>query len=177
MKMFILASVLVTSCSGVKKQNTKYIHTSEVKAVSDIHSAKRQNLKGLLTIEDLNHEFKMRIEVSGLKPNAQHGIHIHEKGFCEGPDYKSAGAHFNPHNKAHGHPGVSNRHLGDLGNIETDKNGVGKKEIILPKTNTDDLSLLIGKSVLINADPDNLTSEPSGNSGDRIACGLIKPVN
>lgn len=172
----ILMTVLAVSCS-VKRQEPKVLHSPEAKAVSDLHSATNEKMTGMLSIEDSQDHMKINIEVSGLKPNSKHGIHIHQNGVCEGPYYKSAGDHFNPHKKSHGKPDSTERHLGDMGNIETDQNGVGKKVVILPKNQIDDLNLIIGKSVLIHAAADDLKTQPSGNSGERIACGLIKPVN
>lgn len=173
----LLSSFILISCSGIHRQETKVLHSQDAKAVSDLHSATMENMKGLLTIEDNNEQLKIIIEVSGLKPNAKLGFHIHENGICEGPNYKTAGAHFNPHKKAHGGPESLERHLGDMGNIETDATGAGKKIILLPKSQADDLNLIIGKSVLIHAAADDLKTQPSGDSGERIACGLIKPVN
>lgn len=173
----LLSSFILISCSGIHRQETKVIHTKEASAVSDLHSATMEKMKGLLTIEDNKDHLKIDIEVSGLKPNARLGFHIHENGICEGPNYKTAGGHFNPYKKSHGAPEGSQRHLGDMGNIETDATGAAKKVIILPKYKADDLNLIIGKSVLIHAAADDLKTQPSGNSGERIACGLIKPVN
>lgn len=173
----VLSSLFLISCSGIHRQETKVLHTNNVKAVSDLHSAIMENMKGLLTIEDNKDYLTINIEVSGLKPNAKHGFHIHENGICEGPNYKTAGGHFNPHKKSHGPPASLQRHLGDMGNIETDATGAAKKVILLPKNKADDLNLIIGKSVLIHAAADDLKTQPSGNSGERIACGLIKPVN
>ena len=114
---------------------------------------------------------KIDIEVKGLNPFSTHGLHIHEEGICEGPAYKSAGDHFNPHQKAHGGSDSLQRHIVDLGNIKTDANGVAKKVLLIPKQKTDDLNLLFGKSVLLHAQADDLKTQPSGNSGSRIACG------
>lgn len=177
MKLFaILMTVVAVSCS-VHRQEPKVLHTADTKAVSDLHSATMEKMSGMLSIEDGKDHMKINITVSGLEPNAKHGIHIHQNGICEGPYYKTAGEHFNPHKKSHGKPDSKERHLGDMGNIETDQNGAGNKVVMLPKNQMNDLNLIIGKSVLIHASADDLETQPSGNSGERIACGLIKPVN
>ena len=112
--------------------------------------------------------------VSGLKPGTVHGHHVHETGKCEGPDFKSAGEHFNPTENKHGGPASGASHMGDLGNLVADKKGVAKSEVIIRSTNTEALSQYVGKSVIIHAKPDDMVTQPSGDSGDRIACGIIK---
>ncbi len=91
MKFFtILLTLFAVSCS-VKRQEPKVLHTADAKAVSDLHSASMEKMSGMLSIEDAKDHMKINITVSGLKPNAKHGIHIHQNGICEGPYYKSAG--------------------------------------------------------------------------------------
>lgn len=116
--------------------------------------------------------------ITGLDPGA-HGFHIHDVGMCTGPTFESAGPHFNPGDAPHAGPNVFPRHLGDLGNIEADADG--RAEIHALAT---DLTLavaesatVIGKSVVVHAKADDLTSQPSGAAGDRIACGVITQVN
>lgn len=172
-----ILSIALISCSVIQRQEATAIYDEDIRAVSDLHSASQEKMIGLVKIKDYKDHFKIEVEVSGLKPNSKHGLHIHENGICEGPYYKTAGDHFNPYKHAHGRPDSKKRHIGDMGNIETDANGIGKNVIILPKQKMDDLNLIIGKSVLLHAGADDLKTQPSGNSGDRIACGLIKPVN
>lgn len=175
--IFSILSLSILSCSAVEKQETKVLYDKDTRAVSDLHSSTNEKLTGLMKVKDEGENLKIEIEVLGLKPSSKHGIHIHENGICEGPYYKTSGDHFNPYKHAHGKPESKLRHIGDMGNIDTDANGAGKKVIILPKEKMDDLNLIIGKSVLLHAGADDLKTQPSGNSGDRIACGLIKPVN
>jgi Cu-Zn family superoxide dismutase len=112
--------------------------------------------------------------IQNLKPG-KHGVHIHEKGDCSAPDAASAGAHFNPTQKHHGGPTGDERHAGDLGNIEPDASGRaqlswrGKLDLTGPNS-------IIGKSVVIHEKEDDLKTDPSGNSGARVACGEIKIV-
>ena len=176
MLRFLLISLIVAGCSSMKKsEDAKSEEMAPKKAVSDIHSSTMKNVAGIIILEDVNDHIQVTADVSGLKPNAKLGFHIHEKGVCEG-DYKSAGDHFNPHHSKHGKPEGKMRHIGDLGNLETNANGSAKKVILLPKVEGENLSSLVGKSILIHAKADDFTSQPSGNSGDRIACGLIKPL-
>lgn len=112
--------------------------------------------------------------LEGLPPNSVHGMHIHEKGDCRAPDASSAGGHFNPHGTAHGGPDTDVRHGGDLGNVESDENGVAVAQIAVSGislgTGNDSI---IGRAVIVHAQADDLVSQPSGNAGPRIACGLI----
>lgn len=180
MKFLILSVVILSSCAKMqtKTETTPVAETqsSVTKAVSDLHSVKFKSLKGMITIEELEKELKITADVSGLRPNSKLGFHIHENGVCEGPEYKTAGEHFNPHNQKHGRPEGKTRHMGDMGNLETNAEGVAKKVILLPKMQPHDMKELIGKSILIHAKKDDLKSQPSGNSGERVACGLIKPI-
>lgn len=105
----------------------------------------------------------------------KHGIHIHEKGDCSATDASSAGDHYNPAHLAHGALDPAKHHAGDLGNIEVDEQGNGKLDIIIDNSkehmfNWDDF---IGKSIVLHEHADDLTTQPSGNSGKRIACGVI----
>lgn len=165
--------ILALSCASREEKEQKLSEISPKRAVSDLHSSKNKNLKGNISIEEKGGGLIFKADVKGLKPNAKHGFHIHEKGICEGPDYKSAGAHLNPHKTKHGDPKSSHKHLGDLGNIQTDQTGSSKTVITIENVTLDEIS---GKSVLIHESMDDLKTDPSGNSGGRIACGLIKPV-
>lgn len=113
-------------------------------------------------------------EVSGLQPNAEHGFHIHERGDCSGGDGMSAGAHFNPNARQHGHYAGYDYHAGDLPSIKADANGVARfsfksSSISLGNGNSN----VVGRSLVVHRDPDDYKSQPGGNSGPRIACAVI----
>ena len=105
-----------------------------------------------------------------------HGIHVHEKGDCSAPDAMSAGGHFNPFLKKHGAPDSANSHSGDLGNLTADASGNATLTLWL-----DGISVstgkdgVIGRAVIVHAGPDDLKTDPTGNSGGRVACGVIGP--
>ena len=173
--MTLLVLITLVSCSSNKKEE-KIAHTVQAKAETKMHSSLRKNLKGTITIEDMKDEIKVTANLSGLKPNQKLGFHVHENGVCEGPDYKSAGSHLNPYGQPHGDPNGTTRHLGDMGNLESNANGEAKKVILLPKTQTDDLNMLIGKAIIVHTKADDLKTQPTGDAGDRLACGLIVAV-
>lgn len=113
-------------------------------------------------------------DISGLKPNAEHGFHVHEKGDCSAPDATSAGGHFNPGGKPHAHYGKAERHAGDMPNLKSDASGNAKY-----RWETDQLAVgsgaanVVGRGVVVHRDPDDYASQPAGNSGPRLACGVI----
>lgn len=111
-------------------------------------------------------------DVHGLTPGA-HGFHIHEFGDCEGKDGSSAGGHFNPTNKKHGCPNNPERHVGDLGNLVADDLGDAHLDTFNNELAFKGQNNIIGKSVIIHSEPDDCTSQPTGNSGSRVGCGVI----
>lgn len=113
-------------------------------------------------------------EVRGLKPNAEHGFHVHEKGDCSSPDAMSAGGHFNPDGKSHGQHGQSMHHAGDLPALKANANGVATFSfeaggITVGSGSAD----IIGKGLIVHRDPDDYKTQPTGNSGPRLACAVI----
>lgn len=134
---------------------------------------------GSATITSTENGVKIAVTVSEMTPG-EHGIHIHNVGKCEGPAFAAAGGHFNPtgahhgiHNAQDGHP-----HLGDLANLSVDPSGkadaVFSIEGVTLGEGTNSLFHEGGTSLVIHAKADDLMSDPSGNSGDRIACGVIE---
>lgn len=114
-------------------------------------------------------------EIGGLAPNSTHGFHIHEKGDCSAADASSAGGHFNPAGDAHGRASAPHHHLGDNDNLVADANGVARVDAhfagaMLGGGGMDDV---VGKAVVVHANADDYISQPSGNAGGRIACGVI----
>lgn len=111
-------------------------------------------------------------------PSGFHGVHVHEKGDCTKPDFKSAGKHFNPDGKQHGAENPNGFHAGDLGNIEVGSEGTADVEVIAPQLTlkATDHSLIRsgGTAIIIHAGRDDQKSDPSGNSGNPIACGVIE---
>jgi superoxide dismutase, Cu-Zn family len=119
---------------------------------------------------------KIALTVSELAPG-QHAFHIHNVGKCEAPDFKSAGPHFNPYNKKHGLKNPDGAHAGDMENIEVAADGTGKAQIVNKQvTLADGPNSLFhegGTAIVIHASPDDNMTDPAGNAGARIACGVI----
>lgn len=113
-------------------------------------------------------------EVRGLKPNAEHGFHVHEKGNCSSGDGMSTGGHFNPTGAAHGNHGMGTHHAGDLRSLKADASGVARfsfesATIAVGSGVTD----IVGKGLIVHRDPDDYTTQPTGNAGPRLACAVI----
>lgn len=114
-------------------------------------------------------------------PEGLHGFHIHEKGLCETPNFESAGGHFNPDGKNHGFDDLEGPHAGDMENIEVLADGtvdvkVLNDRVTLKKGEANSIFHDEGTTLIIHKDPDDYVSQPAGNAGDRIACGVIQPA-
>lgn len=119
----------------------------------------------------------VKLDVEGLEPG-MHGIHFHEEGMCEAPDFESAGGHFNPTGASHGHDHPDGPHAGDLHNIEVADDGTSTDELTAENVTLqigEDNSLLKegGTALVIHASEDDGQTDPSGDSGERIACGVV----
>jgi Cu-Zn family superoxide dismutase len=115
-----------------------------------------------------------RIDARGL-PHGVHGIHVHPIGRCDPPDFASAGTHWNPTNKQHGLNNPNGPHAGDMPNVTVAANGVLQETVILPHANMAELLDADGAAILIHANADDYVSQPSGNSGPKIACAVLGP--
>src|ERR1700719_4771239 len=145
------------------------------KATCKLESKSGSQVTGMVTFTKVGDDVQVVGDITGLKPG-KHGFHIHEKGDCSAPDAASAGGHFNPTHQHHGGPATAEHHAGDLGNIEADASGKahlnwkGKLDLSGPNS-------IIGKSMVVHEKEDDLKTDPSGNSGARIACGAINAAD
>ena len=137
---------------------------------------KGNEAKGDLTLTQRDGAVEISGQLTGLKPNTEHGFHIHENGDCSAPDASSAGAHFNPTNQPHGKPGSGAHHEGDMQAVRSDDSGVASVDVRAIGATLGDGSPadVVGKAIVLHEKPDDYTTQPSGDSGDRIACGVIQ---
>ncbi len=129
---------------------------------------------GWATAKESNGALKVSVEVSGMTPGL-HGVHVHTTGKCEAPDFASAGGHWNPTAHKHGSMNPEGPHVGDLPNVSVGADGRGKIEFTLPGT-YEGLLDEDGAALVVHAGADDLKTDPSGNSGGRVACGVFEAV-
>ncbi|MEK6711053.1 MAG: superoxide dismutase family protein [Nitrospinota bacterium] len=146
------------------------------KARAALQAKSGSGVSGEVTFEEKNGGVLVRLSAAGV-PAGAHGFHVHEKGDCSSPDGASAGGHFNPRKTPHGGPGDKRRHAGDLGNVTADAQGGVKHESLFAGfTLGRGPASALGKSVILHAKADDLKSQPTGDAGGRIACGVIEAV-
>jgi superoxide dismutase, Cu-Zn family len=143
------------------------------KAISVLQTGAGNKVSGTVTFTPVADGVRVHAEINGLTPG-KHGFHIHEFGDCSAADFSSAGAHFNPTSQPHAGPDTAARHEGDMGNVEADASGNAKLDYVDHQISLrDDAKSAIGRSVVVHAKPDDLKTQPSGDAGGRIACGVI----
>lgn len=181
--LVVLTSVFLSACKsmhGDNENNEKMSSSKGKMAVANIEPAGAASTRpafgkttGTVTFTQKGNNVKVLADLTGMPPG-KHGIHIHEKGDLSKPDLTSAGGHFNPEHHMHGGPTTSPVHAGDLGNIEAKEDGTAHMELTVDNISIGGKNDILGKSVIIHAKADDLSSQPSGNSGDRIAGGVIQ---
>lgn len=128
---------------------------------------------GTATIQQVDGGLRLIVSVQGIAPGP-HGVHVHTLGACDAPDFTTAGGHWNPGAMQHGMQNPAGPHAGDAPNLVADANGRGRFETMLPAGATWDALLdEDGAAIVIHAGPDDYRTDPSGNSGGRIACGVF----
>ncbi|MDP1879908.1 MAG: superoxide dismutase family protein [Parachlamydiaceae bacterium] len=142
-------------------------------AIANVKGIGDHQVNGTVTFTKVDGGIKIVADLEGLPPG-KHGFHVHEHGDC-GEGGHSAGGHFNPTNQKHGGPDSAERHVGDFGNVEANSKGVAHYERVDTLITFEGENSIIGRSIIIHADPDDLTTQPTGNSGARIGCGIIEP--
>jgi Cu-Zn family superoxide dismutase len=143
-------------------------------AVATLEPTRGNQTAGTVSFEQQGPNVLVVARVTGLKPNQEHGFHVHEKGDCSSGDGASAGGHFNPNGKPHG-PQHAEHHMGDMPTLKADANGVADARFVLSGVSVGSGPAdVVGRSIIVHADPDDYKTQPTGNSGARIACGVIK---
>jgi Cu-Zn family superoxide dismutase len=145
-------------------------------AIAVLASASASRVSGSVTLVPMGKGLHLTGEVGGLPANSTHAFHIHEKGDCSAADASSAGPHFNPFNAAHGKAGSGAHHAGDMNNLTADAEGVAKINVHLEGVTLGGGAVndVAGRALIVHAAADDYASQPAGNAGARVACGIIK---
>jgi Cu-Zn family superoxide dismutase len=142
-------------------------------AAASLSPTQGNSVRGLIVFHEVDGHLLVHARLSGLKPGAEQGFHVHEVGSCASSDGSSAGGHFNPDGQPHG-PQAAAHHAGDLPALKADADGrVDQKFTLLGPTVADGPKSLVGHSVIVHAQADDYATQPTGNSGARVACGVI----
>ena len=145
------------------------------RATASLQPTKSGKAAGTVNFYQIGNQVRVVANVSGLVPGREHGFHIHEAGDCSSGDGMSTKGHFNPFGKPHGHFGGAERHAGDMPALKADMNGQASLETdlnlmtVLPGPGS-----VVGRGLIVHADPDDYKTQPTGNAGARIACAVIQ---
>lgn len=157
---------------GKEAGTTKPKPATISRAVAVFCPTQGNNVRGLVTFTQVEGGIRVVADLEGLTPGT-HGFHIHEYGDCSSADGMSAGGHFNPKGVQHCGPDCAMRHVGDLGNLKADADGKAHVDRVDTQLKFKGVASIIGRSVIVHAKADDLTSQPSGNAGARVACGVV----
>jgi Cu-Zn family superoxide dismutase len=164
------ATVVLAGCETLEAQGPRAVATLDVPQGSGVW--------GAVSFVESGDGVVVRADIRGLPAGAEFGFHVHEKGHCTPPDFMSAGGHFNPAGKPHAHFGQTERHAGDLRNLRSDMEGNAtyafETKLLTVRPGP---ASVIGKAVVVHRSADDYASQPAGNSGPRIACGLIREAD
>ena len=162
----LAAAAFISACASTAPSGPK--------ATATLEPTRGNTAAGTVSFQQQGDTVRVTANITGLKPNQEHGFHAHEKGDCSSGDGMSTGGHFNPTGKAHGRPDADH-HAGDMPALKSDANGNATasfelKGVSVGSGTTD----LVGRGLIVHAAADDYTTQPTGNSGARIACGVIK---
>ena len=162
----IAAATLAAACASTSPA------TLRAKVVLEPRSG--STVTGHADLTETGGQVRAHVELTGLAPSSEHGFHIHDKGDCSAADASSAGGHYNPAGAAHGRAGIPPHHAGDLPSLTADAGGNIHADVLVDGvTLAPGPTSIVGKSLVVHRDRDDFTSQPAGNSGPRIACGVI----
>lgn len=168
----VLSLLFAFSLSLTLNAQTPSAGEDITKAIAVLQPAQGGNVHGIVSFTQEGNNLKVVADIEGLTPG-RHGFHIHQFGDLSAPDGKSAGDHFNPASERHGGPADAQHHMGDMGNIEAQSDGKAHLELTLTGVSLNGANSIIGRSVVVHEKEDDTMSQPAGNSGARIAFGVI----
>jgi superoxide dismutase, Cu-Zn family len=174
MALFLFASCVEQDQEEVEME---YQTQTEDKAVAVLHPTEGNSAEGTVVFTQTDEGVRVEASISGLEANSIHGFHIHQYGDCRADDGTSAAGHFNPEGMEHGGPDDDVRHVGDLGNLESDEDGNANVDFVDPRLQLSGMTSIMGRGVIVHAGEDDLESQPTGDAGARLSCGVIGVAN
>jgi Cu-Zn family superoxide dismutase len=170
---FIGLTVLLLAGSIALARTPAAKSAASSKGIAVLHPTAGNKVSGTVTFTPVADGVQVHAEITGLSPG-KHGFHVHEFGDCSAADATSAGGHFNPTHEPHAGRDAAQRHVGDMGNIEANASGKATLDYVDHHMSlSNNQTSVIGRAVIVHAKPDDLKSQPSGNAGARVACGVI----
>ncbi len=167
------AFLIMLTYNALAQENKNHNHEMmSAKAICVLNPTEGNETTGTVTFTQTKNGVKVVAELNGLT-EGKHGFHIHEFGDCSAANGTSAGGHFNPEGHEHAGLEAEMNHIGDLGNLTADKNGHAQLEFTTKQISFHGMNSIIGRSIIVHADADDLVSQPTGNAGARVACGVI----
>ncbi|HSH37454.1 MAG TPA: superoxide dismutase family protein [Chthoniobacterales bacterium] len=168
MKMNALLAIVSLCVSAV----STYAADDVQKAIAVMSPTAGSKVSGTVTFTKAGNGVKIVAELNGLTPG-KHGFHIHEFGDCSDPKAESAGGHYNPTQSPHAGHDAEKRHVGDMGNVEADASGKGRLELTDENMEFTGDKGILGRALIVHEKADDLQTQPTGNAGGRLACGVI----
>jgi Cu-Zn family superoxide dismutase len=163
--IFLASAALLGACAST---------TPTPRASAQLQSTIGNPTSGSVTFVQVGSKVLVSGEVRGLKPNAEHGFHVHEKGDCSSGDGMSTGGHFNPTGAPHGSHAMGMHHTGDLPSLKADASGVARFSFESSTIAVSSgVTAIVGKGLIVHRDPDDYKTQPTGNAGPRLACAMI----
>lgn len=176
MKLLAAMGVMLTlgACSS-QAPATKAAAAARTVAVAQLQPTQGSKVSGSVQFTaQADGSVRVQGSVQGLPPNSEHGFHVHEKGDCSSPDGLSAGGHFNPTGHAHGRFDAPAHHTGDLPSLRSDAQGTASVDFVSRSLTLDQgATNVVGRGLIVHKDPDDFTTQPTGNAGARLACAVI----
>ena len=158
---------IVAGCQGMR--------LSGPSASATLQPTQGNKASGTATFTQMGDKVRVVANVSGLNPGQEHGFHIHEAGDCSSGDGMSTKGHFNPKGKPHAHYSTPERHAGDMPALKADASGNARIDTTLDViTVTPGPARVVGRGLIVHASPDDYKTQPTGNAGARVACGVIQ---
>jgi Cu-Zn family superoxide dismutase len=142
-------------------------------AVANLQPTRGSDVSGTVRFQQQGEMLRVTGEVRGLKPNAEVGFHVHEKGDCSSGDGMSTGGHYNPGGSPHGKHDAMQHHAGDLPSLKADASGLARVDFQTKSISVGAHGDVTGRGLIVHRDPDDYTTQPTGNAGPRLACAVI----